>query len=295
MSSEKYFRLQLQNVRRDQEEMVTLWCFDHGAEGLAENLPFRQNPEDYSVELLPADTLSIDAFFSAPLAANDLDNLKARFADVIVSLNEEQVQDWMAEWKKGFTPFPLVDGVWVLPHWLPRPAEAKQVILMEPGMAFGTGTHETTKLAAQLLADALRTRPGARVLDVGTGTGILAILAKLLGAREVVATDIDPEAVRVAEENFELNRQTQIPVSNKTLDQLDGEFDVVVANIIDGVLAALQSGLKRRTAPGGALVLSGIIDERLAGFRERFKPEPLRLTKEQRLNEWHGWLVERPR
>jgi len=293
LSSENYFRLKLENVRREQEELLTLWCFDHGAGGMSESLPFRQNPEDYSVEFLPADTTCIEAFFAQALSRADVDELRARFEGVQATVSEEQAKDWMAEWKKGFVPFHLVDDVWVVPHWCPRPQEAKHVILMEPGMAFGTGTHETTKLAAQLLAEALRTRPGARVLDVGTGTGILAIMAKLLGAGEVIATDIDPEAVRVAEENLELNKQMQIQVSNKSLDQLDGPFDIVVANIIDGVLAVLQSGLKKLTGHNGALVMSGIIDERLPSFRERFKPAPLKLTREKQLNEWHGWLLER--
>jgi ribosomal protein L11 methyltransferase len=188
-----------------------------------------------------------------------------------------------------------VADVWVVPHWCEVPAEAKQVIWMEPGMAFGTGTHETTRLAAQLLAEAMKNRPGARVLDVGTGTGILAILARLLGAAEVIATDIDPEAVRVAHENLELNKQSGIRVSADGLDQFAEPFDVVVANIIDGVLTVLQSGLKRLTAPGGALVLSGIIDERRSHFKERFQPEPLRLIQEKQLNEWHGWLLGRER
>lgn len=292
MNTDNYFRLKLENVNRDQEELLTLWCFDHGAGGLSESLPFRQNPEDYSVELLPNDVTCLEAYFEQPLSLAQLDDLGSQFSGVKAVFSEEQATDWLAEWKKGFIPFHLVDDVWVVPHWCEKPPEAKQVILMEPGMAFGTGTHETTKLAARLMAHALRVRPGARVLDVGTGTGILAILAKLLGASEVISTDIDPEAVRVANENYEMNSQ-KIEVSTKTLNQIEGTFDVVVANIIDGVLSVLQSGLKRLTGPNGALVMSGIIDERLSGFRERFVTEPMKLTQEDRLNEWHGWLLER--
>lgn len=300
MSSSQFFKLKLSNVDEEQEELVSLWCFDHGAEGISEVLPFRQNMDDYSVEYLDHPIRTLEAYFPDVLAPETLSGLKVQFPEIEFHLSTEQNQDWMAEWKKGFVPFHLVDGVWVVPHWCQRPHEAKQVIWMEPGMAFGTGTHETTRLAAELLAEALRSRPGARVLDVGTGTGILAILAQLLGAEVTVATDIDSEAVRVARENIELNQKNDIAVSLETIQVSDqslsevvGVFEIVVANIIDGVLVALQSGLKRKMAPDGALILSGIIDERYEHFKERFELGDLHLTEHKMLKEWHGWLVER--
>ncbi len=280
-------------ITREQEDLLTEWCFTQGASGVAEALDFSQSLEDYSVATQSQEVFSCDVFFEQAPPADLIDELRARWPNIVCKLTSEANQDWLAEWKKGFVPFPLVPGIWVVPRWCEVPKEAEQVIWMEPGMAFGTGTHETTQLAAHLLKEALTKRPHARVLDVGTGTGILAILAKLLGAKEVIATDIDPEAVRVAQENFVLNTVEEIEVSTKELSEIHGEFDVVVANIIDGVLIVLQNGLKKKVSDEGALVLSGIIDERLQHFKERFVLPPLKLVETGREGEWHAWLLER--
>lgn len=293
MTTEKYYRLHLSQITREQEDLLTEWCFAHGASGVAEALDFSQSLEDYSVSTQSQETFSCDVFFEQAPQVNLIDEIGSRWPNIVCKLTSENNQDWLAEWKKGFVPFPLVSGVWVVPHWCEAPKEAEAIIRMEPGMAFGTGTHETTQLAAHLLQEALKKRPHARVLDVGTGTGILAILAKLLGAREVIATDIDPEAVRVAQENFVLNTCEDIEVSTKELGEISGEFDVVVANIIDGVLIVLQNGLKKKVSDEGALVLSGIIDERLKHFTERFVLPPLKLLETGREGEWHAWLLER--
>lgn len=207
----------------------------------------------------------------------------------------------MEEWKKGFVPFELTESIWVVPPWCPTPEKVKKVILMEPGMAFGTGTHETTQIAAQLLSRALsdisqqkgEEKKGKCLLDVGTGTGILALLSRHLGVENVIATDIDLEAVRVAKENIELNKENHISVSNQPLDQMpDHSFDVVVANIIDGVLLLLQSDLKRLVKPGGKLIMSGIIQERWDYFEKHFDPSSFKFRTRLSKNEWHGVMWE---
>ncbi len=293
MTKDKYYRLHLKNVSSDSQELIALWCFENGAGGISEALSFRQNPQDYSVETISTTTSDLEVFFSEPLAPEDLAELRAQWPTVKAEWHQEEARDWLEEWKKGFVPFELVDGIWIVPHWCERPAQAKGVILMEPGMAFGTGTHETTQLAARLVARAMKERKGARVLDVGTGTGILAILAKLIGAGETIGTDVDPEAVRVAKENLELNNETTIQVNAEGLEQFKEPFDIVVANIIDGVLVLLQRDLKRLVVPGGVLVLSGIIDERLGIFREKFVMTGFKELEHQTLNEWHGFALQR--
>jgi ribosomal protein L11 methyltransferase len=291
VTRDKYYRLQLKNVFSDQQELIALWCFERGASGVSENLSFTQNPQDYSVRTVANDTATLEAYFMSPLSADDLSQIQANWPNVEVSWHSEEARDWLAEWKKGFVPFALVDDVWVVPHWCQRPKAAREVILMEPGMAFGTGTHETTKLAAQLLAACGSS--ASRVLDVGTGTGILAILARLLGAQHIEATDIDPDAVRVAKENLALNKITDIKVCDDDLRTLQRPFDVVVANIIDGVLVMLQSDLKRLVAPGGHLILSGIIDERVAIFKEKFEMAGFTIIDHRTLNEWHGFRLQK--
>ncbi len=134
-------------------------------------------------------------------------------------------------------------------------------------MAFGTGTHETTQLVAEFLYEI---SPFDSVLDVGTGTGILAVLARQLGATQVSATEIEADSRRVAHENFSLN-SVDVQMDERQVEDLTEKYDVVVANIIDGVLVRIQDALKARVKPGGWLVLSGIITEREPEFLTGFK------------------------
>jgi ribosomal protein L11 methyltransferase len=293
VNSNKYFRFNIKNVERAQEDLIALWAFDHGASGTAEVLPFQQNPEDYSVATLSSELFHLDIFFEQAPDPELVFEFRRRWPLFPIECLAEENRDWMAEWKKGFHPFELMDGIWIVPSWTKPPPQSRQVIWMDPGMAFGTGTHETTKLAARLLGEALRSRPGARVLDVGTGTGILAFLAERMGASDIIATDVDPEAVRVANENRELNHSVRTRISTDSLDSMQEPFDVVVANIIDGVLVALQTDLKRLVKPGGVLILSGILDERLAGFRTRFLTSPFQIRNEADMGEWRAWSLEK--
>ena len=138
-------------------------------------------------------------------------------------------------------------------------------------MAFGTGTHETTQLVAQELAKL--DVSGKSVLDVGTGTGILAILAKRLGADRVIGIDTDPEALRVAAENADEN-DAEIDLPSSALADLNGDFEIVLANIIDGILSRIQSDLFAKTKKPGWLILSGIIEEREEEFLKNFHLPP---------------------
>src|SRR5690606_13567455 len=117
-------------------------------------------------------------------------------------------------------------------------------LYIDPGMAFGTGTHETTRIAAELMVDAIQSENVSSVLDVGTGTGILAMIAAKSGARAIDAIDIDPESERVANENFARNGCAEIRASTTPLETIQKQYQMVVANIIDGVLIRLGSGLK---------------------------------------------------
>jgi ribosomal protein L11 methyltransferase len=167
-------------------------------------------------------------------------------------------RDWGEEWKRGLAPF-SIGRVFVRPSWIPAPAgELGVEVVLDPGMAFGTGTHPTTAICLAAVDNALAVRPGAGLLDVGTGSGLLAIAAKKLGAGRVVATDNDPVALAVARENALLNRVT-LELAETSPDRIDGSFDIVVANIVCNVLVELASGLASRLAPGGILFLSGIL------------------------------------
>jgi ribosomal protein L11 methyltransferase len=168
---------------------------------------------------------------------------------------------WRDEYKKYFHPFLLCRGLVVRPPWEPyAPKEGELVLTLEPGRAFGTGLHETTSLVAEVLAERAGELSGKGVLDVGTGSGILALTALLLGAGEARAIDVDADAVSVAKENGAANDLCERLVADDTpLGDLSGRYAVVLANIEAGVLGELAPALAQRAAPGALVVLSGIL------------------------------------
>ena len=170
-------------------------------------------------------------------------------------------EDWGSSWKVHFKPFAIVPGLVIAPTWEEyRPASGESVIVMDPGMAFGTGHHATTCLCLQLLQRSLAGGQSLRVLDVGTGTGILGMAAALFGAEKVLGIDNDPEAVAAASENVRRNGLAdRMEVSLAPLASVAGPYDIVAANIVHNVLIAMADDLTRQTAAGGTLILSGIL------------------------------------
>ena len=172
-------------------------------------------------------------------------------------------QDWAENWKRYYKPFRAGERIVVKPSWEPyEPFPEDLVIEMDPGMAFGTGTHETTYMCLQMLERYVR--PGSACIDVGTGTGILAIAAAKLGAQDVLAIDLDEQAVAVAKENIRKNGMEQVvhAQAGDLLKDSVGKADVIVANIIADVICALCGPAKSHIRPGGAFICSGIIRER---------------------------------
>jgi ribosomal protein L11 methyltransferase len=263
-----YFCLDLENVSDEAEGWLSHYSFDWGAQGVSEVLSFHQEEGEEAVATVATDIHHLHVYFDKCPDPQFMQELKSRFPEVRLRLEEEADRDWLAEWKKGFHPFKLVDGIFVVPSWLKPPEGAKQIIWMEPGMAFGTGTHETTQLVSEALYS-LKNENWKSVLDVGTGTGILGILSKLLGAERVVGIDTDPEALRVAKENVEQNK-SDVQIDSRDLVALDENFDVILANIIDGILIRIQEALFARAQRPGWVILSGILEEREEHFLEHF-------------------------
>ena len=172
-------------------------------------------------------------------------------------------EDWAEVWKRHYHPLRIGQHIIISPSWeKPTLTPGDVLIELDPGMAFGTGTHPSTQLILRLLERYLRT--GDAVLDVGAGSGILSIAAIKLGASRVVATDIDPEAVRTAGENVRLNNvQDAISLSVGSVPA-SGAYPLVMANILSDVIAGLllHQGLAARVAADGVLLLSGIIHQR---------------------------------
>lgn len=177
--------------------------------------------------------------------------------DIVLARKRVPEQAWHEVWKQSWQPQLHAGGLCVCPTWCTPPPQATRVIWLDPGGAFGTGTHETTALCLDWLAGAHGLR-GASVLDFGCGSGILAIAAALLGAVRVSAVDIDPEAVAVARANVALNRvEDRIALGQP--DSASGAHDILLANILLEPLLALAPRFAGLLADGGSLVLSGLL------------------------------------
>ncbi len=197
-------------------------------------------------------------------------------------------QDWAEAWKAFFHPQPITAQLVVKPTWREYdPGPGQQVIEIDPGMAFGTGTHPTTAMCVQLLENHLK--PGETVLDVGTGSGILLIAAAKLGAGRLSGVDSDPIAVAIARENLELNG---IPKAQADLrcghlvDTVAERFDVVVANILADVILDLLDQVPAVLAPGGRFICSGIIQSRREEVLEKMAACGLEPIDREERDEW---------
>lgn len=170
-------------------------------------------------------------------------------------------EDWENSWKNYYEPVQITPRIGVCPSWLSCDLEGK-VIKIDPGMAFGSGTHETTVLCLEALSDGVK--GGETVLDVGTGSGILAIAALLLGADNALGIDIDPGAVKVAGENAALNG-VEDRFSARTGDLasgITGQYDIITANIVANMVMKLSGDVRKLLKKGGLYISSGIISER---------------------------------
>jgi ribosomal protein L11 methyltransferase len=207
-------------------------------------------------------------------------------------------KDWSVEWKKNYRPVRIGRRMRIVPSWMdPAPYRHDLVLRLDPGMAFGTGLHPTTQLCLETLED--RVRPGMEMIDLGCGSGILAIAAVKLGAEKALGVDIDPQAVRVARENALLNRvESSVEIRSGSLAGLvqDGRSaPLVAANILAIILKEmLAAGLDRIVAPGGCLVLSGILEDQAPAVEEVLRAQGLRLAEKRKRQDWVALVAERP-
>jgi ribosomal protein L11 methyltransferase len=238
------------------------------------------------------DILVVTGYFDAPLD-HELINAEITYALRLYDLPPDSVsaqragevpnQDWLAEWKRNWRAV-TAGCFYIAPPWEDEPKNKSLVVIrIEPGMAFGTGTHETTKLCLSAIE---KYYAGGSFLDVGTGTGILSIAAaKLFPQEQFDACDTDGDSIIIARENAELNQTPQVNFQVGTLDETFGRYDFVVANLTADVIAPLLPALKAVT--GGRLVLSGILATQEEFIREQLRAagveEPLETTRD---GEW---------
>lgn len=231
----------------------------------------------------------------------DLDFIRDRMAaDGIegkIELVGHSENDWANSWKSYYKPIRIGSHMVIVPQWESyEPGEGDIIVTMDPGMAFGTGTHETTRLVIGLLEKYVK--PHCRVLDVGCGSGILAICAAKLGARLCRAYDIDPLAVRVAGENIAVNGVSDI-VSCEVSDLLrnvsleGGRYDVVCANIVADIIIRMSPDVAKYIADGGVMIASGIITTRAADVEEALVSHGLKVVDRAEENGWCALVLSK--
>lgn len=219
--------------------------------------------------------------------------------DPSLTISEIPDEDWSETWKAHFRPLRVGKRFLICPTWeTAQPAPMDLVIRIDPGRAFGTGHHETTRLCLQWLEAWVENLPAGSapgtLLDVGAGSGILAIGAALLGFQGIIGIDNDPEAIEVAVENLELNRLSdRIRVFCTEPGKVEGIFDVVISNIQSMPLIAMSEALVSRLTAKGRLVLSGILTEQAEEVRSEYEKRGLKLMHSHIDGEWILLAFER--
>lgn len=201
-------------------------------------------------------------------------------------------EDWATVWKQYYHPTPIGKKLLIVPSWEDKDTDAAErtKLLLDPGMAFGTGTHSSTKLCLELLQNAVN--PGDTMLDVGCGSGILAVAALLLGADTAVGVDIDELAAKIALENAALNRVESRLVTyvGDLTDKVSGQYDVICANIVADVIIRLCPDIPQFLKPGGTFITSGIIDTRKDDVLTAVSANGLKVDE---IKEESGWVALR--
>lgn len=191
--------------------------------------------------------------------------LGAHAIDAAIRTQRIGEENWAENWKEHFPPTLVGERLYLCPPWAVTPPAGRVSIVIDPGMAFGTGHHATTRACLELLET--RVRPGMHVLDVGTGSGVLSIAALQLGAARAAGVDTDPLATGAAAENAARNGVAASLSLHASLDGVGGVFDLALANIQLNVLTPLEPEIAARVRPGGTLIASGLLREELDAWR----------------------------
>ena len=291
-----YYELKI-SINPEMEEIISDICFSNlSCEGvvLAE--------ETYKDLVMTATTEGTLRVFLTDIEENPIEILKTErellksrgFSDEElgswdVTLDEKENQDWSKKWKEKWTVTHVTDKIAVVPSWLSyTPKEGEITITLDPGCAFGTGTHQTTQLCMKALEKYLKS--GDTIADIGTGSGILAILAKKLGAASAYGCDIDETVIDVARENAGVNG-VDCTFELNTADKITEKYDFVCANILHNVLFEIMGDLKNIMKDKGILSLSGILNEKKDVVLEAIKRENLKIIDTLNQDQWISFVV----
>jgi ribosomal protein L11 methyltransferase len=263
---------------------------------------YQLNPEDYPKEgVIVKAYLPVNSFLGETVEAikESINNLIKYEIDIgtnNVSISEVNEEDWATAWKKYYFPVKISERFTIVPTWEDyTPVSSDELIIeLDPGMAFGTGTHPTTVMCIQALERTVR--PGERVIDVGTGSGVLSIAAALLGAKEIRAFDLDQVAVESARLNINLNKVSHaVTISQNNL--LDGveehSADVIVANILAEVILRFTEDVARVVKPGGSFIASGIIQQKKDVVKDALINAGFEITETILMEDWVALIAKR--
>ena len=248
----------------------------------------------------PENYEKVEAAKEAVARLNTLD-LGVDLGSLAVTVRTVDEEDWANNWKQYYKPLLIGKRLLVLPCWEQQPETDRVVLKLDPGMAFGTGAHHTTRMCLEFLERVME--PGLDMLDMGCGSGILSIAARLLGAKRAVAVDIDPIAETVARDNADMNGLSQdgyeIYIGNLLADEglrqrIGGPYPVVAANIVADVIIGLAPYAKTVVSPGGWFIVSGIIDDRAAETEEKLKQAGFEVTEVVSSDCWYAMLCRNP-
>lgn len=308
MSQTDYWELQIK-INPDLEDIVAEFCF--------ENLPCEGvvlAEEAYKdLEMISTTEGTLKVFLTEE--PQNLEQLLKSERELLKNrgLSDEELgsweyvisnkpnEDWSKKWKEKWDITRVTDKIVIVPDWLSYgDKEGEVVIRLEPGCAFGTGTHQTTQLCMKALEKYMK--KGDKVADIGMGSGILSICAKKFGASSVYGCDIDEDVIDVAKENAVKNREILLSEPNSgegvffelnTADKIQEKFDFVCANILHNVLAEIMGDLKNIMKKGALMSLSGILDEKKPVVLEAIKRENLEIIEEIHQDQWTSFVVRK--
>lgn len=303
------------NTHSESVEVVSSILIELGSKGVS-----IEDPQDYyqltdeqlewlkvqQKDLYETDTVIVKGYFQPSQWSKDSDVLLHEKIEEIkvyglqtgplsVQVKEVGEEDWANAWKQYYFPVRVTRFLTVVPSWVDYEKEQDDELLIEldPGLAFGTGTHPTTQLSLTTLEQTIRGNES--VLDVGTGSGVLSIASKLLGASKVTAFDIDEMATRVAKENIALNPTIgEIEVyENNLLVGVDQKSDLIVANILAEILLQMPEDAYRNLKDDGSLILSGIIESKANEVKEAYEKAGFTLVERMIMREWNCFIMKK--
>ncbi len=262
---------------------------------------YHLNPDDYPDEgvvikaYLPVNSFLGDTIDAIKESINNLQLFDIDLGKNVVSISEVNEEEWATAWKKYYNPVKISERFTIVPTWEDyTPVSSDELIIeLDPGMAFGTGTHPTTVMCIQALERTVT--PGDLVVDVGTGSGVLSIAAALLDAKRIQSLDLDEVAVQSAKQNVELNNvQDKVSVSQgNLLDGVNEQADIVVANILAEVIMRFTDDVAKVVKPGGFFIASGIIQTKKQDVKEAIITSGFTVEETILMEDWVAIIAKR--